>query len=38
MKLIELEQIIYQETPVITEKLWKDMNFREKTREQYNFI
>lgn len=33
MKLIELEQIIYQETPVITGKLWKDTNFREKPRK-----
>lgn len=30
MKLIELEQIIYQETPVIT---GKDTNFREKPRK-----
>lgn len=32
--LVKLEQKIYQETPVITEKLYKDMNsFQRKTSE-----
>lgn len=38
MRLIELEQTIYQETPMITEKLYNDMNLLQtKTKKRIQF-
>lgn len=38
MKLSELEQIIYQETPVITEKLYTCVNLFLKKNHKNNII